>query len=404
MHVIKMTAGGHDIIAIDTTAPFSDPRGWMQWPGHDDYSLQFMRVLGAAQEGGSTVSECLLAASSIDPSREDSWYRQWMRTAHLNRERGEAALTSGHVKTALSNWLRAANYFCTAQAFLADDDERKDRALGHMLTCSHLYLRHSTPAGEIVGLPRSDDDALQGYFLPAPARGRRPVVVCVGAPGQYKEESLYRMPRFAHERGLSLLLIDLPGAGHMRSPGRNFDRYGVETAISGWMDYLQERADVDGRRIALFGDGQGASFATRGAAFDDRFAAVVCDAGIWELHERAFLAARMGGSGACQNLSENIEQLCRTSTARRIRCPILVAPGDRDWLDADHVAQCCSALVADGLRIDLKAFTASEAAAPHAQLDNPTIGNEVIFDWLADRLTRSTTGRTTTGRAQTGLK
>jgi pimeloyl-ACP methyl ester carboxylesterase len=360
----------------------------MQWPGHDDYSFQFMRVLGAAQEGGSTVSECLLAASAIDPSREDSWYQQWMRTADRNRQRGEAALACGHTKTALSNWLRAANYYRTAQAFLGDRDSRKCRALGQMVGCSQLYLRHSTPAGEVIELASPGSQMLQGYFLPAPGRARRATVICIGAPDQYKEEHLYRMPRYAHERGLSLLLIDLPGQGVRQQPDRAFGRYEIETAISNWMDYLVERDDVDPRKIAVLGDGLGAAFATRGASFDDRFAAAVCDAGIWELHERAFLAARLAGSAASQDFADDIDRLCRSSTARNIRCPILVALGEHDWLDADHVTRCCNALIAGGLRLDLKIFAASETAASHAQHDNPTIGNEFIFDWIADQLAR----------------
>lgn len=362
----------------------------MQWPGHDDYSFQFMRVLGAAQEGGSTVSECLLAASAIDPAHEDSWYQQWMRIADLNHKRGETALAGGHIQTALSNWLRAANYYRTAQAFLGDGDVRKARTLEQMVACSQLYLRHSTPAGEVIELAWSDGHSLQGYFLPAPGRTRQPTVIGIGAPDQYKEEHLYRMPRYAHERGLSLLLIDLPGQGHRKLPEPAFGRYDVETAISNWMDYLVERDDVDPRRIAVLGDGLGAAFATRGAAFDDRFAAAVCDAGIWELHERAFLAARMSGGTASQDFADDVDRLCRSSTARNIRCPILVALGEHDWLDAEHVTRCCNALIADGLKIELKIFSASETAASHAQHDNPTIGSEFIFDWIADQLARRT--------------
>ncbi len=48
----------------DTSINFSPPRfeagGWMHWPDNEDYSLQFMRVLGSAQEGSSTISECFL--------------------------------------------------------------------------------------------------------------------------------------------------------------------------------------------------------------------------------------------------------------------------------------------------------------------------------------------------------
>jgi dipeptidyl aminopeptidase/acylaminoacyl peptidase len=154
------------------------------------------------------------------------------------------------------------------------------------------------------------------------------------------------------------------------------------------VDYLVERTDVDPNKIAVFGDGLGATFATRGASFDDRFKAAVCDAGIWELHERAFLAARMSGSAGSQDFADDIDRLCRSSIARNIRCPILVAQGEHDWLDAEHVAQCCNALLADGLNIELKIFSASETAASHAQQDNPTIGNEFIFDWIADQLAR----------------
>ncbi|MEH2479775.1 dienelactone hydrolase [Nitrobacteraceae bacterium AZCC 2146] len=385
----KRKLGDETIIAIDRTAPFYDSRGWMQWPGNENYSFQFMRVLGAAQEGGSTVSECLLAASGIDPACEESWYQQWKKAADLNKARGDIALARGHVKTALSNWLRAANYYSTAQAFMKVCDVRRDTALTQMLACSQLYLRHVTPVGEVVEIAWSDDKTLQGYFLPAPGRSRRaPVVVCIGAPDQYKEEHLYRMPRYAHERGLSLLLVDLPGQGYRRTANHAFGRYDIETAISNWVDYLVDRSDVDPRKIAIFGDGLGASFATRGAAFDDRFAAAVCDAGIWDLHERAFLATRLSGGTATADFADDIDKLCRSSIARNIRCPMLVALGEHDWLDAGHVTQCCDALIAGGQEIELKIFSASETAASHAQLDNPTIGNEFIFDWIADRLGR----------------
>jgi len=377
-----------NIIAIDRTAPFYDPRGWMQWPGNEDFSFQFMRVLGAAQDGGSTVSECLLAASGIDPNHEESWYRQWKKAADVNKARGDIAAARRHVKTALSNWLRAANYYRTAQVFMASGQPRQRAAISQMIACSQLYLKHTTPAGEVIEIAGAGDRSLQGYFLPAPGRARRPVVICVGAPDHFKEEHLYRMPRYAHERGLSLLLVDLPGQGHGHHQGRSFGRYDLETEISNWTDWLVDRGDVDPRRIAIFGDGLGASFATRGAAFDDRLAAAVCDAGIWELHERAFLAARLSGGAASANFAGDIEKLCRSSVARTIKCPILVALGEHDWLDVRHVTRCCEALVADGLDIDLKIFSAAETAASHGQFDNPTIGNEFIFDWIADRLAR----------------
>ena len=43
-----------------------NPEGWIWWPEREDLSLEFMRLLAAAQDGGSTVSECWLTASRID--------------------------------------------------------------------------------------------------------------------------------------------------------------------------------------------------------------------------------------------------------------------------------------------------------------------------------------------------
>ena len=385
-------AGEMTQIAAEEVLPSFDARGWMQWPANEDYSLQFLRLLGAAQDGGSTVSECLLAARSIDPACEESWYTQWKKAADLNKSRGDIASARGHIPTALSNWLRAANYYRTAQTFMAVDDSRQAAAIAQMMACSRLYLTNANPAGEIVALPWGERNPLQGYFLPPAGRAGRkvPVVVCVGGPEQHKDEYLCRMPRYAHERGLALLLIDLPGHGHRRGLDEGFGRYDIETAISGWIDVLQARRDVNARKIVILGDGLGAAIATRGASFDPRFAAAVCDAGIWDLHERAFLASRMYGAEPIPNeLGDDVVRLCRSSSATQVKCPMLVALGERDWLDAGHVARCCKALAASGRDVELKVFSAAETAAAHAQRDNPTIANEFIFDWIADRLARA---------------
>ncbi len=366
-------------------SPRYDPRGWMQWPDNEPYCFQFMKVLGAAQEGGSTISECFLTATRITPGDDDSWYQEWKGIADANMERGNVALTRGNVGTAQSNWLRASNYYRTAELLLKLDDSRRNRVLELMRTCSHLYLKHLIPAGEMVRIPCSGGRFLEGYFLRAPgAAGRTPIVICIGGPDHFKDEHLYKMPRHAHARGLSLLLVDLPGQG---APARqSIPRpHDIETSISNCVDYLNDRGDVEDRQIAIFGDGLGASFASRAACLDDRFGAAVCDGGIWDLHERAFFAQWTSGRGGRKSIKEDIHRVSHR-IAKRINCPILVVLGEHDFLDASYAADFCKALKEAGLDITLRVFSATETAASHAQIDNPTIGNEVIFDWIAARL------------------
>jgi dienelactone hydrolase len=373
--------------AARESTPRYEPRGWMHWPDNEDYSYRFMQVLGAAQEGGSTISECFLAATGITSGDDESWYREWKKIADTCKSRGDLAARQGNTNTAQSNWLRASNYYRTAEQFLNIDDRRRRRILEHMQVCSHLYLSHLVPKGEIIQIPGSDDSLMQGYFLRAPgAAAQTPVVICIGGPDHLKEEHLYKMPRHAHARKLSLLVVDLPGQGVSPRGDHLVGPNDIETSISCWVDYLSSRRDVDAERIAIFGDSLGASFASRAAGLDHRLSAAVCDAGIWDLYERAFLLKRISGDDSRESIKDQVSKLWRQSIANRIRCPILVTLGEYDWLKTNYVAEFYNYLKEAGVDISLKIFMAAETAASHAQIDNPTVGNEFIFDWITARL------------------
>jgi dienelactone hydrolase len=355
-----------------------DNKGWTHWPDNEDLSGEFARLLGACQEGGSTVSECFLTASRIDPNDGKSWYREWNRTADICRERGDAALAHGHYLTAQSNWLRATCYYNAAVFDFDFADGRLQACLAKMRTCARRYLEHRTPAGEVVAIPWLSNYPLEGYFLPAPAASAQaPVVICIGEPGSRKEEHLYKTARYARDRGMSLLAVDLLGPDN----GARFDkvvgRSDLEMAVSHILDYLTSRDDVDEHRIAILGDGSNSSFVARGVALDQRFAAAVCDGGIWDLQERAFLAGRIAPRDA--------RHAC-DRVARNLSCPVLITVGEHGWLEADHVMLLFKQLKRDHQDITLKIFTAAETAASQGHSDNPTLANEFIFDWIADRL------------------
>ncbi|EKS38936.1 alpha/beta hydrolase family protein [Afipia clevelandensis] len=358
----------------------------MQWPDNEDYSLQFMRVLGSAQEGGSTVSECFLTASRIVPGDDESWYLAWTAVADSSKARGDAALEAGHLHSALGNWLRASNYYRASEIFLKLDDSRRADALERMRVCSWLVVSHQRPGGELVRIPCFDDGFVEAYFLPAPgAPARAPVVICVGGSGHFKDEHLHTLMRQAHARGLSLLLTDLPGQG--AAPRiKGLVRYEIETAISCCVDYLIARSDIDEQRIAIFGDGLGAAYASRAANLDDRFAAAVCDAGIWDMHQNVTATQWMSGHDGHDAVAQEIRRLRRHGGLTSIKCPILMTFGEHDWLDTRHAVALSAALREEGADVTLKIFSAAETAAAHGQSDNPTLGAEFVFDWIAARL------------------
>ena len=355
--------------------------GQALWPDREELSIEFTRLLASAQEGGSTVAECLRAASRIDSSNDGSWHAEWMRIADNNRERGDAALRDGNVLTANSNWLRAIGYYQAAAFPFERSDKQYQAAVGNMRGCAANYVRHRDPPGEVISIPWPGFYPLEAYFLPPRNNGPGPwpLVICIGEPGMRKEEYLFKNARYANQRGMSLLAVDLLGAG----PDTQFDEVvsgsDPETTIGHIMDYLVERPDVDRTRIAILADGWGSSFVARSIVFDDRFAAAVCDGGLWDLHERAFL---MGGTRfETESLHQGLSRV-----ARNIKCPVLISTGERAWLTPDRVRELYDYLKASRRDLTLKIFEDGETAAMQGHADNPTLANEYIFDWISSRL------------------
>lgn len=361
-----------------------NPQGGIWGPEREALSLEFMRLLASAQEGGATFSECWLTASRIDFTDDGSWHREWTATAEVNRERASSAAAQGHPATARSNWLRAINYYLTAaHPFDLSPDKRRS-AIASMRECAVNYLDCREPRGEVVSIPWLNEFSLQGYYLPArPSGDHAPVVICIGEPGHHKEEFLFKLARHAAERGMALLAVDVLGDG----TGLSFEevslRHKPERAIAPIMDYLLARDDVDEGRIAILADGWSSSYVARGIAFDHRFAAAVCDGGIWDLHMRSFLNPQSRLFGI-----EPAPETEADRVLRGIRCPLLVAASERSGIGAQRIAELTDQLRA-GRRdrdITLEIIEDGEAAAGQGRIDDPTLANESIFDWIASRI------------------
>jgi dienelactone hydrolase len=179
---------------------------------------------------------------------------------------------------------------------------------------------------------------------------------------------------------MSLLAVDLLGPDGGLHFGELVGRPDLETAVGSVLDYLLTRKDVDETRIAILGDGGGSSFVARGIAMDQRLAAAVCDGGVWDLLERNFLRRRVSSGAAVGTPGSEY------SLAQTLKCPVLVTVGENGWLEADRVFDLVNQLRTDRQDVSLKIFPGSETASCQGHIDNPSLANEFIFDWIADRL------------------
>jgi len=68
-----------------------------------------------------------------------------------------------------------------------------------------------------------------------------------------------------------------------------------------------------------------------------------------------------------------------------MRCPYLIVHGGHDVNGVQRANKVHAYAKAKGVDVTLRIVTAEETGADHCQHDNPTIGQELVNDWLADR-------------------
>src|ERR1700753_1099475 len=145
----------------------------------EDLSNEIVRLLAAAQDGGSTIAECRLTLGRIEGG---SWSQEWIRTARVSEARAEASFLQRNLITARRNWLRAVNYYQAAASPLDVSGRHLEAAVDGMRRCAANFVRHRSPAGEVVSIPWLETRSLQAYFLPSATPARSPVIVCIGEP------------------------------------------------------------------------------------------------------------------------------------------------------------------------------------------------------------------------------
>ena len=381
---------------VTDAAPHYEPYGWLHWPEHPWMSYQFRRALGETQEGGGAISECFQAAARMAPGDRESWHAEWLAVAARNHRRGDAAEVAGRLQTAQNCWQRAANYYRHAEFWLDASDPRRLQAFELMEACSRSFLRHLPVPGEAVDVPYEGGVPLCAYFVRAPfAIPRQPVLICMGGLDSIKDEMWFMQAHGALQRGISVLMIDGPGQGGTLRRHKVRTRHDYEVPIGRCIDYLEGRADVDASRIAVCGSSLGGYYAARAGSHEPRLAACVSHGAIWSIQDL------WAGAGEGHGLADHIKWVFGAPTMREalemaapftlegalghMRCPYLIVHGGFDVLGVAQATRVFDYAKAHGVDATLRVLTQEETGADHCQHDNPTIGQEMIGDWLAER-------------------
>jgi len=389
-----------ETLLIDAKTPNSNPHyepyGWQHWPDHPWWSYQFRRGLGETQEGGGAISEAFLAASRMIPGDNESWHREWMRVAKRNHERADRSEAAGQIQTAQNGWLRAANYYRQAEFWLTGHDPRRLATFELMETCSKKFISYLIPAGEAVDIPYENGVSLCAYFVRSPyGSSKQPVLISMGGLDSIKDEMWFMQARGALQRGISVLMIDGPGQGGTLRRHGVVSRYDYEVPIGRCIDYLGARNDIDMSRIALCGSSLGGYYAARAGSFEPRLAACISHGAIWDLAPQ--IAGRgddwgladhflwVMGARSMKEVVEKVSNFRLEGVLDHMKCPYLIVHGGYDVLGVKQAQIVSDYATSKGVDVTFRLVGEEDTGADHCQHDNPTIGLEIIGDWLANK-------------------
>jgi len=379
------------------------------------FSFELLRTIGYAPYGGADIGECLVTASRIRQGDFESWYEHWNKTARRVHALAEDALQQGKRVSAREAYLRASNYYRTAEFFLHGNphDPRILATWGASRTTFRQAVNLMDTPVE-VRIPYEGTFLPGYYYRPDASHQPHPTLIVHGGYDSTGEELYFMIAAAAIQRGYTCLTFEGPGQGALLREQQLPLRPDWEQVVTPVVDFALTRPEVDPTRLALMGISLGGYLAPRAAAFEPRVAALIADDGLYSYRfsdkARAVtrVAALFGRTlaqatlrkvmqrnigirwaienglftfqvGSIWDLIEATECWSLEGVAHQITCPTLVCEAERDHFFLGQPQRLYEALTCPKT---LLRFSADEGAEEHCQYGALLLFNHQVFSWL----------------------
>ncbi|MDQ5897039.1 MAG: hypothetical protein QG612_1125 [Pseudomonadota bacterium] len=378
------------------------------FPTNYVWSLSTMIALTHGGNIGEVDAMCapiLEAARAGDDPGTVAFYEAWKGGGDRLLALAESDIAKGHKLSAGEKLGRAALYYGIAERMQAHGFEHRLAMYKRSLDLFEQSRRLAHENCVRVEIPY-EGQHLAGLYVKAeglqPGQ-RAPVVVVMNGLDSTKEmlQKSVMGTMFAR-RGVSALFIDQPGTGEaLRLLGLPAV-HDTEVWAAQVVDWLEQHAEVDARRIGALGVSLGGYYCPRAVAFEPRFA---CGA-VWGANHdwRAVQQARLKREGenpvphywkhvqwvfGAKDMDEffaKAEAMHLNGVLDRIRVPFLVTHGENDrQIPLKYAHETFEQLV-NSPKKDLFIFDKRTGGVEHSSLDNPNNAGNQIADWLAEQL------------------
>lgn len=229
-----------------------------------------------------TLPKWLQSASTfVRPGNEDDWTREWASAAKRATSQAEHSKSVKNDESAHEAYLRASNYFRTAEFFRrenVDHDKLAQSLFTSSETCFEEAMKLSPFIYESITI-QYDDTTLPGYFVSVDKLPRR-TIIFNGGYDSTMSEGWFAIGAAALARGFNLLAFDGPGQGAAVLKQHLYFRPYWELVLSPVIDYALTRQEVGGKSMVVFGWSVGGYLVARAATREHRARVLVLDDGV----------------------------------------------------------------------------------------------------------------------------
>ena len=386
----------------------------------EQYSFEALRAMSQASVGGADIGECLTTIYRIKDGDDESWYREWLRTAQRVEKLAQGFLDQGDRISAKECYTRASNYYRTAEFFLHTDpkDPRIVETWRKSRDCFLEVVALSDGLIEPVEIP-FEGTTLPGYFyLVDKSKALRPLLMIQTGFDGTGEEICIQIASVAVKRGFNCLVFEGPGQGRVIREQHIPFRPNWETVVTPVVDFALERPEVDPGKIALMGISFGGYFAPRAVAFEKRIKICIPNGGVYDFYASIMqnmppdFEQMLDDKEAAEEIDKQIYQTMKTNPklrwtfgngmftfaakspsdwirktrpynmrdcADKIECHMLVVDSENDKGLPGQAKQLYDALSCPK---EFMLFTSEQGAGEHCQVGGYVISNERILNWL----------------------
>jgi pimeloyl-ACP methyl ester carboxylesterase len=389
----------------------------------------FKRTLEFMNEKAAEIAECLYTASRIEEQNGESWIEEWSSLAASVERQGDESLSKGHLISARESFMRASNYYRTAEYGTLPSHPKFHELWEHSVDSFGKACPLFSPPIERLMVPFEDKELPAYFWKPKGTESTRPTLIVAGGNDSSLEELVFWAGRAAVRRGYNFFAFEHPGhRGAVHLYRDCVKRADYEVPYKAAIDFLTTLLGVD-ERIAMTGYSFGGYVTARVAIHEERIKAIIpnpvqIDLGasdqFWggmvqkiptfllnfalkrKLDRRPITKAMtmytLWALGfdheSLVDLIKDEEAISRARSMKqgwdikgdlhKITCPALALVGGGEGEVFEQQArEFLSLISSDEKRLHVFTLEA-DGSDDHCQLDNRSRGNQVMFDWLDD--------------------